>query len=79
MPLVESQAGLKPCGFEAWFRFRRCGYVVGLASQEVGGGSRLCLPPGGGAGLSLRTPLNTPAHHCGGTPVRRLRTGAGRR
>jgi len=33
---------LKPCGFEARFRSRRCGYVVGLASRrawEVGGGS----------------------------------------
>jgi hypothetical protein len=44
----------------------------------VGGGSSLCLPPGGGAGLSLKTPLNTSARHCGGTSVRRLRTVAGR-
>ncbi|MFZ8810434.1 MAG: hypothetical protein ACO2PN_20300 [Pyrobaculum sp.] len=75
MSLVES-VGLKTCGFEAWFWSRRCGYVVGLASREVGGGSRLCLPPGRGAGL---TPLNTPAHHCGGTPVRRRRADAPRR
>jgi len=46
---------------------------------EVGGGSRLCLPPGRGAGLSLRTPLNTPAHHCGGTSVSRQSTDAPRR
>ena len=44
----------------------------------MGGGSSLCLPPGRGAGLSPKTPLNTPARHCGGTPVRRRRTGAGR-
>ena len=74
-----SQVGLKPCGFEAWFRSRRCGYVVGLAPQGVGGGPSLCLPPGRGAGLSLKTPLNTPARHCGGTPVRRRRTDAPRR
>jgi len=34
-PLVES-VGLKPCGFEAWFRPRRSGYVVVLASREEG-------------------------------------------
>ncbi len=50
--------------------------AVGTSSAwEAGGGSCLCLPPGGGAGL---TPLNTPAHHCGGTPMSRRRTGTGR-
>jgi hypothetical protein len=34
---------------------------VGTSSAwEAGGGSCLCLPPGGGAGLSPTTPLNTP-------------------
>jgi hypothetical protein len=45
----------------------------------VGGGSSLCLLPGGGAGLSLRTPLNASARHCGGTPASRRRTDAPRR
>ena len=50
--------------------------AVGTSSAwEAGGGSCLCLPPDGGAGL---TPQNTSAHHCGGTPVSRRRTGAGR-
>jgi len=40
----------------------------------VGGGFCLCLPPGRGAGLSPKTPLNTSARHCGGTSVRRRRT-----
>jgi hypothetical protein len=35
VPLVES-VGLKPCGFEAWFWSRRCGYIVGLASRKEG-------------------------------------------
>jgi len=67
--------------FEAWFWSCRCGYVVGLVSWGawvVGGGFCLCLPPGGGACLSLKTPLNTSACHCGGTSVSRWRTGAGR-
>jgi len=51
--------------------------AVGTSSAwEAGGGSCLCLPPDGGAGL---TPLNTPACHCGGTSVRRRRTDAPRR
>jgi hypothetical protein len=45
----------------------------------VGGGSSLCLLPGGGAGLSLRTQLNTPARHCGGTSVSRRKTDTPRR
>ena len=45
----------------------------------MGGGSSLCLSPDRGAGLSLKTPLNTPAHHCGGTSVRRQSTDTPRR
>jgi len=50
--------------------------LTGGGAWEVGGGSYLCPSQGRGAGLA---PLSTPAHHCGGTPVRRRRTGAGRR
>jgi len=51
--------------------------AVGTSSAwEAGGGSCLCLPPDGGAGL---TPPNTSARHCGGTSVSRRRTDAPRR
>jgi len=57
------------------------GSPYGRGAWEVGGGPSLCLPPGRGAGLSLKTPLNTPplatAAELRWTGGGRIRRGAG--